>query len=375
MQSSFPNIANRRVLVTGHTGFKGPWLIRWLQRLGATICGYALEPATSPNHFEIAGLEDQIDRNVRGDIRNLGLLQETVVEFEPELIIHLAAQTVVSTGYETPIETLDVNVMGTANVLDVIRRSELRCAILCVTSDKCYRNVGQVWGYRECDALGEKDPYSASKGAAEIVVNSYRHSYFSPEDFSTHGVCLASARGGNVIGGGDWTRDALMVDVMEALANNEPVRLRSPGSVRPWQHVLSCLSGYLEICNQMLGGNLSACDGWNIGPMPGNEWTVQQVVERVIDFWGAGSWICPDPVPPMKEAAVLRLSIDKAISELGWTPLWDVETSLRKTVEWYQAFRTDPNRINRVTDDQLHEFDTLYANQKNRPTEEANLNE
>lgn len=355
--SCFPNLTNKRVFVTGHTGFKGAWLVKWLKRLDAVVCGFALPPDTNPNHFEVGDVESDLDENVFADLRDLEKVSAAINQFEPDLIMHLAAQSVVSRGYSDPVATFSTNVMGTVHVLEAVRRSGRPCAVLCVTSDKCYQNVEQVWGYRETDALGEKDPYGGSKGAAELAIRSYRNSYFPTDQIENHGVWLASARAGNVIGGGDWTTDALIVDVVQALADGKTIELRRPNATRPWQHVLQCLSGYLEISNQLLGKNRTACDSWNIGPLPGNEWSVRRVVEKFIEFWGSGSWTSPPNADQMKEASILRLAIDKAIWQLDWRPLWEVETSIEKTVEWFKAYLADPHDINTTTMSQMEEYE------------------
>lgn len=364
MSSPFPHISGKRVFVTGHTGFKGAWLIKWLRKLNAKVCGFALPPYTTPSHFEVGEVQNDLAQNIFGDLRDLSLLSKSIDEFHPDLIMHLGAQSIVSRGYSDPIETFSTNVMGTANVLESVRLANRPCAILCVTSDKCYENVEQVWGYRETDSLGEKDPYGGSKGAAELVIRSYRNSYFPLDKIDDHGVWLASARAGNVIGGGDWTLDALIVDVVKALSENQTIHLRRPGATRPWQHVLQCLSGYLEISNQLLANNRVACDSWNIGPLPGNEWSVENVVEKFIAFWGTGSWDCPADAQRMKEASILRLAIDKAIWELGWSPLWDVETSIEKTVDWFKSFLADPTTINDTTLAQMDEYEQLLLDRK-----------
>ena len=261
---------------------------------------------------------------------------------KPDLVLHLAAQSVVGEGYRRPRETFDVNVMGTIGVLEAVRALDAPCAVVCVTSDKCYRNVEQVWGYRECDAMGEHDPYGGSKGAAELAIRSWRHSFFPPHEVARHGVRLASARAGNVVGGGDWKRDALIVDVVKALAKGEAVALRAPNSYRPWQHVLQALSGYLVLsANLLTDDDPRWCDGWNFGPVPGNELPVHRVVEifqRVWDESGdAPGWTDASGGAHMREAHTLRLSIDKALWELDWRPGWDVTEVLRRTAEWYRT--------------------------------------
>jgi len=338
----FPNdatYAGKKVFLTGHTGFKGSWLTLWLNRLGAEVTGYALSPPSDPSHFEIANLGSTLAANHQADIRDISSLTEAMSAAEPDIVFHLAAQSVVRTSYQIPRETFEVNVIGSIGVLDAVRTLSKPPAVVMVTSDKCYENVEQVWGYREDDALGEHDPYGGSKGAAEIAIRSYRHSFFPTARISEHGVRIASARAGNVIGGGDWTKDALIVDAMLALRQGIPIRIRSPRALRPWQHVLQCLSGYLTLGARLLGPNPEKyCSGWNIGPLPGNEIPVKELVTHLISRWGGGEFLdVSDPKQP-PEANILRLNIDKAIWDLGWKPCWPVDKTLDKTVHWYKEY-------------------------------------
>jgi CDP-glucose 4,6-dehydratase len=348
----------KRVFLTGHTGFKGSWLAIWLHRLGAEVTGYALEPPTEPNHFTVADVRSCLAEHHQADVRDAPRLNAAMRAADPDVVLHLAAQSVVRTSYEIPRETFEVNVIGTIGVLDAIRELDKPCAALMVTSDKCYENVEQVWGYREHDALGEHDPYGGSKGAAEIAIRSYRHSFFPVERIDQHGVRLASARAGNVIGGGDWTKDALMVDVFQSLAAGKPIHIRSPRARRPWQHVLQCLSGYLTIAGKLLGQQAADyCSGWNIGPLPGNELPVQEVVEHFIECWDGGEFVdASDPDEP-PEANILRLCIDKAIWNLGWQPCWSVYQSLAKTAQWYRAYLQDPENIRQISLAQIAEYE------------------
>ncbi len=359
----------KRVFLTGHTGFKGSWLALWLHSLGAEVTGYSLDPPTETNHFTVAGIESVIQRHHVADIRDEETLNAAMQEANPDLVMHLAAQTVVRTGYEIPRETFDVNVMGTIGVLDAIRAMRKPCAALMVTSDKCYENVEQVWGYREEDALGEHDPYGGSKGAAEIAIRSYRHSFFPIDQIENHGVRLASARAGNVIGGGDWTRHALIVDAFKALATEKAIEIRSPQALRPWQHVLQCLSGYLTLAAKLLDSNdPDACSGWNIGPMPGNELPVQEVVQHFIKCWGSGEFIDASDPNQLPEANILRLCIDKAIWKLNWRPCWSTYQSIAKTVDWYQAFLEAPGDIRDVSLSQIRDYEYALNAGKNDQT-------
>jgi CDP-glucose 4,6-dehydratase len=352
----------KRIFLTGHTGFKGSWLALWLHHLGAEVTGYALEPPTDPNHFTVADVRSCLAAHHEADIRDAAKINAAIRQADPDIVLHLAAQSVVKTSYEIPRETFDVNVIGTIGVLDAIRELDKPVAALMITSDKCYENVEQVWGYREHDALGEHDPYGGSKGAAEIAIRSYRHSFFPVDKIDQHGVRLASARAGNVIGGGDWTKHALMVDVFNSLAAGEPIRIRSPRALRPWQHVLQCLSGYLTIAASLLGDDAAEyCSGWNIGPMPGNELPVQEVVEHFIECWGSGEMIDVSDPNQLPEANILRLCIDKAIWNLAWRPRWSVYQSLEKTAEWYQAYLRAPDNARNISLAQICEYQEALA--------------
>lgn len=327
----------KSIFVTGHTGFKGSWLCQWLAHLGAKVTGFALEPPTNPNNFTESRIAGLLHSNHFADVRDFSAVHRAMKSCQPDLIIHMAAQSIVRKGYREPLETFSTNVMGTANVLEAIRILDRPCSAVIVTSDKCYDNREQVWGYRECDAMGEHDPYGGSKGAAELVIRSYRDSFFPTSELDRHGIKIASARAGNVIGGGDWTPDALIVDVITALSKNEVIKVRSPNAYRPWQHVLQALSGYLTLASKLLNTQDDHyCSGWNIGPSPGNEIPVKEVVQLLIQQWGTGTWIdAGDPHAP-REAGILRLSIDKALWNLNWKPGWDVRETIRQTALWYR---------------------------------------
>ena len=350
-RSSF---SGKSVFVTGHTGFKGSWLCLWLHRLGARVTGYSQQPPTNPNHFEIADVSRTLDRDHRGDVRNEQHLGAAMRDAKPELVIHLAAQSVVRTGYQTPRETFDVNVMGTVTVLDVIRALDRPCSVVSITSDKCYEYREQRWGYREEDAFGDADPYGGSMGAAEIAIRSYRQSFFPPEHIAKHGIKLASARAGSMIGGGDWTPHALIVDVVRALSEGNQVDVRSPNAYRPWQHVLQALSGYMTLAARLLDSNEpNLCSGWNIGPIPGIEIAVSDVVDVFLEEWGSGSWRdVSDPNAP-HEATILRLAIDKTLRDLPWRPSWDTRETLRRTAEWYREYLSGERPMREVSLEQI----------------------
>jgi CDP-glucose 4,6-dehydratase len=332
-------LRNRRVFLTGHTGFKGSWLTLWLRRLGAIVTGYALPPNTSPNCFAAARVRDCLQDHHEADIRDAEKLAVCMKEARPDVVLHLAAQPLVRESYRTPSETFAVNVQGTVNLLEAVRRLEKPCAVVVATSDKCYLNREQIWGYRECDALGGHDPYSASKAAAEIVTASYRDSFFAPAQLDRHGVQVASARAGNVIGGGDWSPDRIVTDIVRCIQAGQPVGVRNPHAVRPWQHVLEPLGGYLTLAAKMVATpGARWCSAWNFGPSSGEELPVGKLVELFLETWGSGSWQDLSVPAAPHEAGLLRLAIDKAIWQLDWRPRWSVREAVTRTARWYQAF-------------------------------------
>lgn len=330
--------AGRRVLVTGHTGFKGSWLTLWLNDLGAEVTGYALTPDTTPALYERAGVEPS-GRSVLGDVRDAARLAAVVREGRPEVVLHLAAQSLVRRSYREPLETLQTNVLGTANLLEAVRAAGRPCAVVIVTSDKCYENQERAEGYREHEPMGGHDVYSMSKGAAELVTASWRRSFFAPPRLAEHGVAVATARAGNVVGGGDWAADRIVPDAIGALAAGKPIPVRNPAGVRPWQHVLEPLSGYLLLGTRLLGPQAAGhAEAWNFGPRLEDARPVREVVEALIGAWGSGRWDDQhDPHAP-HEAGLLRLDIGKATSRLGWAPRWSFDETFRRTVEWYRAF-------------------------------------
>jgi CDP-glucose 4,6-dehydratase len=340
MAESWSTLKGRSVLVTGHTGFKGSWLTLWLDSLGARVAGYALDPPTSPNNFEASGVADVLTDDVRGDIRDAEVVAKVIEQCAPDVVFHLAAQPIVRESLRSPRETFDVNVMGTATLLDAVLSSGRPCAVVVVTSDKCYRNDGQIWGFREIDPLGGHDPYSASKAGAELVVDSYRSSFFPVDRIVEHGVRLASVRAGNVIGGGDWAVDRIVPDAVRALSAGEDLVVRNPASTRPWQHVLEPLSGYLTLAGRLLGEPQGAewAGAWNFGPLTSDEASVADLATTVVSAWGSGSWVAAEAAGQDVEAKTLRLSIDKAVSRLGWVPQWGFGETVTRTVEWYRAY-------------------------------------
>ena len=335
----FSDFHKKRVFITGHTGFKGSWLSIWLAKLGAEVYGYSLPPPTDPGNYQASGVSDLLVDETIGDIRNAALLEDALNNAKPDVIFHLAAQPLVRYSYDHPAETFEINVMGTVNVLEAVRHLDQPVTAIMVTSDKCYQNTGQVWGYRECDAVGGSDPYSASKGATELVVSSYIDSFFAPEKIEEHGIKVASVRAGNVIGGGDWAEDRIIPDAVRAALNREPVILRNPEAVRPWQHVLEPLSGYMALAQKMMTANESElCSGWNFGPYPQDTCTVHELVQRFYSDWQDGSIELSPDVSGKQESFFLKLCIEKAIHQLRWHPRWDLSTTINRTAQWYRAF-------------------------------------
>jgi CDP-glucose 4,6-dehydratase len=326
---------DRRVLLTGHTGFKGAWLSLWLGRLGAHVTGFALPSPTSPNLFTLAAIEGRIDSQL-GDVRDPSAVDAVMARSRAEVIFHLAAQALVRGSYVDPVGTYAANVMGTAHVLDAARRASGLRAIVVVTSDKCYENREWCWPYREDEAMGGHDPYSSSKGCAELVTAAWRRSFF-PSD-SAHPVGVGSARAGNVIGGGDWADDRLVPDCMRAFASGRPVVLRRPAAVRPWQHVLEPLSGYLSLAERLSTEPRSFGEAWNFGPAADDARPVAWVVDRLSTFWGDGARWESDSASHPHEAGLLQVDASKARARLGWTPRLSLEEGLRWTVDWYKRF-------------------------------------
>ncbi len=327
---------DKRVLITGHTGFKGSWLALWLSQLGATVSGYSLEPPTSPNHFQLLNLEIN---SFIGDIRDVDSLKKIFKDQRPEIVFHLAAQAIVRLSYRNPLETFASNVMGTVNVLEAARTCNTIRAIVIVTSDKCYENQEWPWGYRENDSLGGYDPYSASKACAEIVAGCWRNSFFHPNDYgNAHQTLLASARAGNVIGGGDWAVDRLIPDIMRAVNQNEKVQIRNPHATRPWQHVLEPLSGYLLLGQKLLEGRKEYAEAWNFGPSENENVSVGEIVRQIKEIWPRINYDIHQIPNQPHEAGMLRLDCSKARTQLQWFPVWAGKETIIKTAEWYKIF-------------------------------------
>ena len=325
----------KRVFLTGHTGFKGAWLSIWLSELGAEVTGYSLPPPTQPNLFDLAGVKSRV-RHLQGDVRDEAGLAHAVRGARPDIIVHLAAQSIVRQSYDEPVTTFATNIMGTVNVLEAVRRWGNARAVVCVTSDKCYENPDTGEPCREPDPMGGHDPYSSSKACAEFVVSSYRRSYFRADQIAVHGVALASARAGNVIGGGDWARDRLVPDLMRGFAGGKQPTIRFPGAVRPWQHVLEPLAGYMKLAERLYDGEAHFADGWNFGPDDTDARPVGWIADRLAALWGDGAGWTPAGGAQPHEARLLLLDCSKARADLDWRPRWALEEGLRRTVEWYK---------------------------------------
>lgn len=323
----------KRVFLTGHTGFKGGWLSLWLQQMGAEVYGFALAPSTTPNLFESAGVVSGMADSTIADIRDVDALTRALKQAQPEIVFHLAAQPLVRYSYKSPVETYAVNVMGTINLFEAIRASDTVRAVINVTTDKCYENREWEWPYRENEAMGGHDPYSSSKACSELVTAAYRRSFFEAQ-----GVALASARAGNVIGGGDWSEDRLIPDFLRAIDDNKPVVIRSPEAIRPWQHVLEPLSGYLTLAERLYQDGENYACAWNFGPNDQDARTVGWIIERMVQRMPGASWRL-DGAPKVHEAHTLKLDSSKAKNALGWQPQWSLEQALDRVVEWHQAWR------------------------------------
>ena len=326
----------KRVLLTGHTGFKGSWLSLWLQSMGAKVIGYALTPPTNPNLFEVANVGLGMT-SIIGDIRDLAHLQKVFAEHQPEIVIHMAAQPLVRYSYLEPVETYSTNVMGVVNLLEAIRQTKSVQAVVNVTTDKCYENREWAWGYRENEAMGGFDPYSSSKGCAELVTAAYRNSYFHPEKYHEHGVAIATGRAGNVIGGGDWAEDRLIPDTMRAILSGQPVNIRNPHSIRPWQHVLEPLSGYLLLAQRLYEEGPAFAEAWNFGPNDDDAKPVDWILDNLTKTWGEGaSWKLDKGEHP-HEAHYLKLDCSKAKSRLQWQPKWSLAIAIEEICVWHKA--------------------------------------
>lgn len=326
---------NKRIFVTGHTGFKGSWLIQWLHLLGAHVKGYALTAQHEEDlYYLIQG--DALCQSVIANIQDKDRLKKEIISFQPDFIFHLAAQPLVRLSYEIPSETFAINAIGTAYLLDAVRSLEKPCSVILITTDKVYKNKEWDYPYREIDRLGGYDPYSASKACAELIISSYRNSFFNPASYDSHRKSIASVRAGNVIGGGDWAKDRIIPDIVRALRQNEPIQLRNPKSVRPWQHVLEPLGGYLHLGTKMVDDPMRFAESWNFGPAEDDNLTVEEIATMAISFWGCGTINCLQQSDAPHEAGLLKLDISKTRSLMKWHPKYNAKLAVQKTLEWYQ---------------------------------------
>ena len=335
----------RKILVTGHTGFKGSWLSLWLHHLGAEVVGIALDHKTDRDNFVVSKVSSVL-KDYRFDIRDYKKLNKVIHDEQPEIVFHLAAQPLVLESYQTPLDTFEINTQGTANMLEVIRTTESIKTAVFITTDKVYENKEWIWPYREDERLGGYDPYSASKGAAEIIISSYRNSFFKPKDYSKHGKSIASVRAGNVIGGGDWADFRIIPDCIRAIENEQIIEVRSPKAVRPWQHVLEPLGGYLLLASKMIENPQNFAEAWNFGPESENIVNVGKLVEAVLKEYGKGSWKDTSDPDALHEAHLLSLDIHKAKNRLEWQPVLDFKQTIAFAIEWYKDYKnTDPQKI------------------------------
>lgn len=344
----------RKVLVTGHTGFKGSWLCILLKELGARVYGYALNPPTEPALFRKANIESFINSFI-GDVRDLPYLQKVMLDVQPEIVIHMAAQPLVRDSYKIPVETYAINVMGTVNVLEACRNTPSVRAIVNVTTDKCYENKEWHWGYRENEPMGGYDPYSNSKGCSELVTSAYRNSYFNPSNYAEHGVAVATARAGNVIGGGDWANDRLIPDFIRSIVAGHKLKIRSPYAIRPWEHVLEPLNGYLLLGAKLFSEGSEFAQGWNFGPDDEDAKDVEWITATICNLWGDEASFEIDTNPQPHEANYLKLDCSKAKALLGWYPKWNIQQALNSIVEWNKAYLAGENMLD-VSITQIHQF-------------------
>lgn len=343
-----------RVLVTGHTGFKGCWLCLCLTRLGAQVVGYSLSPPTDPSLFDLARIKDLL-QTYFADIRDAESLASVMREFEPEIVFHLAAQPLVRNSYKCPIDTYATNVMGTVHLLEAVRSCPSVKAVVNVTTDKCYENREWIWGYRENDRLGGFDPYSSSKACSELVTAAFRSSYFNPVEYDKHGVAIATARAGNVIGGGDWAVDRLVPDIIRAILAGDVIRIRNPRAIRPWQHVLEPLNGYLALAQRLYENGPSFAEAWNFGPFDADAKPVEWIANRMCQLWGETARYEIENSVNLHESQCLKLDCSKSLSELGWRPRWDLEKTLQSIIEWMTAYR-DGGDLQKVCFQQIQEY-------------------
>ena len=345
---------NKKVLITGHTGFKGSWLSIWLKDLGAEVVGVSLDPPSSPSLYKMANISDGMI-SLRQDICDLKAMKIIFQKYKPEIVFHLAAQALVRYSYANPVETYETNFMGTLNVLEGIRCIDTVRAAVFVTSDKCYQNTEREKGYSENEPMGGYDPYSSSKGAAELLISSYRNSFFPASSYEKHNTAIASARAGNVIGGGDWAQDRLIPDIIHSFQNQEKVKIRNPNAIRPWQHVLEPLSGYMKLAEMLYNDGAIYAEAWNFGPIEDDAQSVKFIVEKLSNLWGNNSCWSIDQSENPHEATYLKLNCNKAFKRLYWKPKWSLDHALLKIVEWHKE-EMDSIKCNKLCLSQIEEY-------------------
>jgi CDP-glucose 4,6-dehydratase len=344
----------KRVLLTGHTGFKGSWLSLWLQSVGAQLLGYALDPPTNPSLFEVARVGEGMI-SVLGDIRDRKHLQQVIVDFKPEIVIHMAAQSVVHASYVDPVDNYETNVMGTVYLLEAIRQVSGVRAVLNITTDKCYENREWVWGYREYEPLGGYDPYSSSKACSELITAAYRNSFFNPNDYLKHGIAIATARAGNVIGGGDWTANGLVADIVRSILERKKILIRNPYATRPWQHVLDALNGYLTLAEHLYNKGSVFAEAWNFGPYESDVKPVGWLVEHILSLWGEDASWEQDKAYQFHESNFLSLDCSKARLKLGWEPKLSLGAGLSQIVTWSKSFQAGKD-MNHISIAEIYKF-------------------
>ena len=345
----------KKVFITGHTGFKGAWMLKSLSMLGAKVKGYALAPKTEDDLYNLIN-GDKLCESVIADLRDKNRLQKELIDFQPDFIFHLAAQPLVRLSYEIPSETFEVNAIGTAYLLDAVRLLEKICTVILITTDKVYHNCEWVYPYRETDRLGGYDPYSASKACAELVIDSYKNSFFNAAHYEEHKKAIAVARAGNVIGGGDWSKDRIIPDIVNSIKNNKVLTVRNPNSVRPWQHVLEPVMGYLLLGAKMRINPIKYSEAWNFGPFDEDVFTVEDLVKLSISIFGKGSYECPELIGEPHEANLLRLDISKAIQLLGWKPLFSSQKAIEMTMNWYHNYLTGGMDSNSLIEEDINAY-------------------
>ena len=346
----------KKVFITGHTGFKGSWLCLWLYLLKADITGFALKPPTNPNLFGLCKI-DKLTTSITSDVRDYKSLAKAIKAVRPDIIIHMAAQSLVRESYKNPVDTYSINVMGTVNLFEAVRNTDGVKAVINVTTDKCYENREWFWGYRENEPMGGYDPYSNSKACSELITSAYRNSFFNPKNYNSHGVGIASVRSGNVIGGGDWSADRLMPDCVRALLDKKRIVLRNPNAVRPWQHVLEPLSGYLLLAQKLYNNGPKYSEGWNFGPDEGDAKPVEWIVKKICEKWGQNASYKIDKGEHPHEAHYLKLDCSKAKEKLGWYPRWNLEKAIDSVIEWTQAYQENKDVIKACLK-QIEEYST-----------------